>query len=120
MGNWRHSRGWRFCPKTFRRNDLHTPEFFWAESSKSSLRPAFQRPHFPQETAVAAIANGISGLVPELSAPRQPRPDGSLSSDDWRLRIWPEITSRFQCIRHTPCTDGSRHTECAGYILLWV
>jgi hypothetical protein len=23
MGRWRDSRCWRFCPKTFRRNDLH-------------------------------------------------------------------------------------------------
>ena len=23
----------------------------------------------------------------------------------------------FQCIRHTPCADGRRHTECAGYIM---
>ena len=41
MGRWRDSRGWRFCPKTFRRNDLHDLKILVAETLAGSRRPAF-------------------------------------------------------------------------------
>jgi hypothetical protein len=109
-----------FAPRRLAETTCILRNFFRRRARKARVGPHFTARIFPKKRRSAAIANGVSGLVRELSAPRQPRPDGSLSSDDWRLRIWPEITSRFQCIRHTPCADGSRHTECAGYILLWV
>jgi hypothetical protein len=37
MGNRRDSRGWRFCPKTFGRNDLHDLKILLAGTSASSL-----------------------------------------------------------------------------------
>ena len=49
MGRWRDSRGWRFCPKAFDRNDLHDLKIIATETLASSLRPAFHRPHFAQE-----------------------------------------------------------------------
>ena len=80
MGNWTHSRCWRFRPKTFCRNDLHDLKILLVETSESPLRSGISvhlpRGSLPQGKPRCQEAYCASGMnaVRERSAPELPPP----------------------------------------------